>query len=326
MTKQEHYVYIIFRPDGRPCYVGKGKGNRWEVHERRTHNPYLARIIAKAGGSIPKIKVREDLTDAEACETEIAFIAAIGRRDLGTGPLVNLTDGGDGAAGAIHGFERRAKRSLRAKEDWNNPEYRSMQVAKKIGNKNSKKSHILSVEWAKELSQKMMGNSRTRGMKFPLQGEMTRSRWQDDEWRAQMMTSRRQSGMYSPERVAERVAVRMARYPKKEKIARPRIVRKGEDHHWFGRSHSEAARKKLSEQRIGTSNPMYGKSGALSPRAKPVQCVDDGQMFPTVTAAVLWVRGLGYGKAVGGNIISCCKGKLKTSYGRVWRYVEPECA
>jgi hypothetical protein len=102
------YVYILFRPDGRPCYVGKGIGYRWLEHERDAYNPHLARIIAKAGGTIPKVKIREGLTDAEARETEIAFIAAIGRVAHG-GPLVNMTDGGDGAAGYKHTPEARKK-------------------------------------------------------------------------------------------------------------------------------------------------------------------------------------------------------------------------
>jgi hypothetical protein len=99
--RKESYVYILFRPNGVPCYVGKGVGDRWLAHERQTHNSHLARIIKKAGGSLPKVKIRENLTDAEACETEKAFITAIGRKANG-GPLVNMTDGGDGLAGYVH--------------------------------------------------------------------------------------------------------------------------------------------------------------------------------------------------------------------------------
>lgn len=89
------YIYVYFRPDGSPCYVGKGSGNRWVAHERRPTNKILARIIAKAGGELPKVKIRTGLTDAEAFEIERALIKAIGRFSVG-GPLVNMTDGGDG--------------------------------------------------------------------------------------------------------------------------------------------------------------------------------------------------------------------------------------
>lgn len=89
------YVYVIFRPDGHPCYVGKGKGNRWNNHRTRSTNPHLARIVAKAGGDLPKVKVRQGLTDEAAFAIERALIAAIGREANG-GALVNMTDGGDG--------------------------------------------------------------------------------------------------------------------------------------------------------------------------------------------------------------------------------------
>ena len=93
------YVYVLFRPwDGSPFYVGKGKGTRW-ARRGSSRNPYFRNIVQKAerlGVEIPKIKVRQGLTEAEAFETEISLIAAIGRSP--NGPLVNMTDGGDGVA------------------------------------------------------------------------------------------------------------------------------------------------------------------------------------------------------------------------------------
>lgn len=103
MSVTAFYVYIYFRPwNGTPCYVGKGKGRRWLVHESYGadhYNEHLARIFAKAGGKLPKVKVRENLTEAEALATEIALIAAIGRGKKG--PLVNMTDGGEGVTGFV---------------------------------------------------------------------------------------------------------------------------------------------------------------------------------------------------------------------------------
>lgn len=105
-----YYVYIYFRLNGIPCYVGKGQTDRIDFHEKagdRHHNKWLARIIAKAGGSLPKVKVRENLSEAEAFETEIALIAVIGRGKKG--PLVNLTDGGEGTSGMRHSKSAREK-------------------------------------------------------------------------------------------------------------------------------------------------------------------------------------------------------------------------
>ena len=95
------YVYILFNARGLPRYVGKGRGRRWNDHERsidkhnRAKNGFIRRTLA-ALGEIPKIKVRENLSEAEAFATEIVLIAAIGRLDLKTGPLTNMSAGGTG--------------------------------------------------------------------------------------------------------------------------------------------------------------------------------------------------------------------------------------
>src|SRR5260221_12283744 len=101
----DFYVYVIFRLNGIPCYVGKGRGDRWLVHEKRKikDNKHFDNIIKqakKAGKELPKIKLRENLFESEAFDLEKIFIKAIGREIHG-GPLVNLTDGGDGPAGQV---------------------------------------------------------------------------------------------------------------------------------------------------------------------------------------------------------------------------------
>lgn len=97
MTERAFYVYAIFRPDGSPCYVGKGKGDRWRHNGKYGRNYHLLRIVAKAkaeGQEIVRVKLAEDLTEGEALDLEAFFIASVGREAHG-GPLVNLSDGGD---------------------------------------------------------------------------------------------------------------------------------------------------------------------------------------------------------------------------------------
>lgn|ERR1039458_1620726 len=110
------YVYVIFRPNGIPCYVGKGKGNRWMGDTARSrYNPHFAAIIKKAkmdNQELTRIKVRENLTEDDAFQIEVALIAAIGRRKNG-GCLVNMTDGGEGLSNPS--TEVRAKMSAKAK-------------------------------------------------------------------------------------------------------------------------------------------------------------------------------------------------------------------
>jgi len=52
----------------------------------------------------------DNLTWEQACKKEKELIREYGRRDLGLGPLVNMTDGGDGAIGRIDSAEAIAKK------------------------------------------------------------------------------------------------------------------------------------------------------------------------------------------------------------------------
>ena len=107
LPRSDFYVYVIFRPNGVPCYVGKGQKDRWLHHAKKCHNRHLASIYAQAGGSLPLVKVREGLSEFHALQTEVALISAIGRGS--SGPLVNLTDGGDGVSGYDPPESHRAK-------------------------------------------------------------------------------------------------------------------------------------------------------------------------------------------------------------------------
>lgn len=102
------YVYMMFRPDtGMPCYVGKGKGDRYRIMTRR--NAYLQRLIDRFGGSLFSLKFAEGLTEDEAHEFEISLIAEFGRGRSGI--LANLTDGGRGLLGVSHSAIARRKMS-----------------------------------------------------------------------------------------------------------------------------------------------------------------------------------------------------------------------
>ncbi len=122
--ERKFYVYVLFRPCGEPFYVGMGSGRRWLKHEWRSHNPHVSAIIKQAGGEVPKVRVRSWLTADEAVAVEIALIAAIGRESHG-GPLVNLTDGGEGVVGFAWTAEQRAKMSERRKGNgyWGNHKF-----------------------------------------------------------------------------------------------------------------------------------------------------------------------------------------------------------
>ena len=117
------YVYLLFDHLGLPRYVGKGTAHRWLQHERRSDarnvkkNSFIEQTT-RVLGEVPKIKIRENLTETEAFALEIAFIKAIGR--CPRGPLCNMTDGGDGLDSA----------AARAREAAQTPELRSARQRK----------------------------------------------------------------------------------------------------------------------------------------------------------------------------------------------------
>lgn len=111
MVQSDFYAYVIRRPNGIPCYVGKGRGRRCHDHANKTHNKWLGRIYEKYGSGLRIVKSKECLTNAEASEIETLLIAEYGRADLGLGSLVNHTNGGDGATGGVMSAEGRQRLS-----------------------------------------------------------------------------------------------------------------------------------------------------------------------------------------------------------------------
>lgn len=109
--EKSSYVYVIFRLDGSPCYVGKGKGRRHAYHRKHGRNIHLRRIYDDAGQELPIVKISENLSNDDACILEVWLIKAIGR-SLNGGPLANQTDGGEGSVGWTPSLEWRARRSI----------------------------------------------------------------------------------------------------------------------------------------------------------------------------------------------------------------------
>jgi CRISPR/Cas system-associated protein Cas5 (RAMP superfamily) len=112
MEGNKYYVYLHIRLDsGEPFYVGKGKDNRYKDISSR--NEYWKNIVKKYGYDI--IFLEENLTEKESFEKEIYWIARIGRKDLGYGNLVNMTDGGDGNVNFLRKQKRRYQKLIKVK-------------------------------------------------------------------------------------------------------------------------------------------------------------------------------------------------------------------
>ena len=119
-----YYTYAYLREDGKPYYIGKGKGNRWT--DKRGKNCIPPKDKSKI------IKLKQNLTEEEAFRHEIYMIAVFGKKCDGTGVLMNIADGGN-APPVLRGDNHPTKR----------PE-----VREKIGtaNKKSLKGRIIPEE------------------------------------------------------------------------------------------------------------------------------------------------------------------------------------
>lgn len=88
----DYYVYEYLREDNTPYYIGKGRKNRAFTKQGHTVSPPPK----------DRIKfVKENLTEEQAKQLEIELIAKYGRKDLGTGILRNMTNGGEGSSGRV---------------------------------------------------------------------------------------------------------------------------------------------------------------------------------------------------------------------------------
>ena len=107
--KMPYYVYLLFKPDGTPFYVGKGKSNRISAHEAETRyylngrkwtgiNTFKINTISSIWNSGEIVRYQIDSwhkTSESAGARELELVVEYGRRVLNTGTLTNIRDGGD---------------------------------------------------------------------------------------------------------------------------------------------------------------------------------------------------------------------------------------
>jgi hypothetical protein len=101
-----------------PFYIGIGKTEKraYFIHNR---NKFWENIVSKTDYEVEILF--DDLSWSEACEKEKEFIELYGRKDIGTGILVNMTNGGDGQlgnkfnVGRKHSEESKRKMSEKSK-------------------------------------------------------------------------------------------------------------------------------------------------------------------------------------------------------------------
>lgn len=94
-----HYVYVWYKPDGTPFYVGIGKtAIRWNPNRPwLQRNRFCRAVLHKYGRENILFSVFGVASLYSAYRYERALINRIGRADLGLGTLTNMTAGGEGS-------------------------------------------------------------------------------------------------------------------------------------------------------------------------------------------------------------------------------------
>lgn len=167
-------------------YIGIGKELK-RAYSRESRNLYWKNIVKKCDYIVEILY--NDISWDDACYKEIGLIKLYGRKDLGTGPLANMTEGGDGVLGFKFSKETLDKISAKRKGSipwnkgiktdkipWNKGIPMNDELKKKISD--STKGHKLSdytkkkmsdyrkgkthsEEWSKKISESLLGKKQS---------------------------------------------------------------------------------------------------------------------------------------------------------------------
>lgn len=81
---------------------------------------------------------------------------------------------------------------------------------------------------------------------------------------------------------------------------------------------NEATCKKIGDAQRGSKNHMYGRCGSLNPSSKAVICLNDGNIFGSVSELIQLYKSRGLSLS---KVCSVCRGERKTHHGMVFRYL-----
>lgn len=176
-------VYIYRYPETKePFYIGKGtKGQYRERNHLYEARKFLGKKIPngkvynrmKIGiiqeilkqGMEPLIEIYlETKSEQKAKDTEIEMIAKFGRRDIGTGILSNMTDGGDGTSGYTLSDEHK-KAISESKKGATQSEETKRLISKKA------KGRKMSTETKEKISNTLTGIKRSEEFKLSRTGK-----------------------------------------------------------------------------------------------------------------------------------------------------------
>ena len=245
--KPGSYQYGDYLFDYEPFYVGKGKGRRIRDHRSDKSDTYKVKRIQKIlreGFELIYFKVQEELIECQSFRLEMELIKTIGRYGLGTGPLTNLTDGGEGASGHITSVETKKKIS-----------------ESELGEKHPMFGRHHSEETKRMISESNKG--KMSGDKHPLFGkhhseESKKKNSESHKGRIVSVITRKKLSIAFSGDKHPLFGKHPTQQTRDQKSVSMKIAWKNQKSD-LNKPISEETRKKLSDSNIGEKNPNYGK-------------------------------------------------------------------
>lgn len=236
------YTYAYLREDGSPYYVGKGSARRIYVKNKRHIKP-------------PKDKSRviflkRNLTEEDAFKHEKYVIAIFGRKDLGTGILLNMSDGGQGSSGYKH-----TKKAIEKISKSSKGKVLSEQTKKKISESHTgKRGRKLSEEHKLKISLALKGRvPHNKGISPSSEvrkkiSESVKGKIVSDETRKKI--SKIHKGKKLSEEQKKRLKeVNTGKKMSEETKRKLSLINSGKKHPQYGKPKSEETKRKMTETR-----------------------------------------------------------------------------
>lgn len=162
MEERKWYLYRHLKPSGEVFYIGIGQTKKFKRAYDKINRTKFWKDTTKKYTNYEVQVLATGLTEEEVNELEVILISWYGRKNLGLGTLVNLTDGGGGTSGHKHteewkkerseamlgkakSIESREKLSLARKNMIFTEEHRSNLSKSRVGNNNNSKKIINSI-------------------------------------------------------------------------------------------------------------------------------------------------------------------------------------
>jgi group I intron endonuclease len=196
-------------------YVGIGV-NEKRPYDKNNRNKHWINIVNKHGYTVEIL--HENLSHQECKIIEIDLIEKYGRKDLGTGSLCNLTDGGEGALGYIHS-----------------------DVSKR------KISEFLTGKKPSDETKRKLSESKT-GEKHPMFGKKHTEETKIKISESQLNMSDETKRKMSESKTGEKNAMFGKKHTEETKIKMIEI-KTGEKNHFYGKTHSDETKRKMRETR-----------------------------------------------------------------------------